>query len=101
MRATGGDGPGLFGLCFSMVVMGAIVYFTYAAIQGDYGTIRRMQVEAQAAALEAELAGLRADRARLENLTRRLSADYLDLDLLDERARKVLGLARGDEIVIR
>ena len=36
----------------------------------------------------------------IENLTRRLSDDYLDLDLLDERARDVLGLLRADEIVI-
>jgi cell division protein FtsB len=30
-----------------------------------------------------------------------MSDDYLDLDLLDERARKVLGMVRPDEIVIR
>ncbi|MGR3813148.1 MAG: septum formation initiator family protein, partial [Cognatishimia activa] len=32
---------------------------------------------------------------------RRLSDDYLDLDLLDQQARSVLGLIRGDEMVIR
>jgi cell division protein FtsB len=37
----------------------------------------------------------------MENLTRRLSDDYLDLDLLDQQARDVLGLLRHDEIVIR
>lgn len=37
----------------------------------------------------------------MENLTKRLSDEYLDLDLLDEQARDVLGLLRGDEIVIR
>jgi cell division protein FtsB len=36
----------------------------------------------------------------MENLTHRLSDTYLDLDLLDERARNVLGLVRADEIVI-
>jgi len=36
----------------------------------------------------------------MENLTRRLSDSYLDLDLLDERARNVLGLARSDEIIV-
>jgi cell division protein FtsB len=29
-----------------------------------------------------------------------MSDDYLDLDLLDERARKVLGMVRPNEIVI-
>ena len=37
----------------------------------------------------------------MRNLTRRLSDDYLDLDLLDERARDVLGLVRADELIIR
>jgi cell division protein FtsB len=37
----------------------------------------------------------------MENLTRRLSDQYLDLDLLDERARNVLGYIRSDEIVVR
>ena len=41
------------------------------------------------------------DVARMENLTRRLSDDFLDLDLLDQQARDVLGLLRSDEIVIR
>lgn len=76
-------------------------YFTFAAVQGDYGLFRRIQIEAERARLEAELAGLEAELARMENLTRRLSDSFLDLDLLDERAREVLGMIRHDEIVIR
>jgi len=76
-------------------------YFAFAAVQGDYGLFRRVQVEAQARGLKAKLADLKARVAVMENQTRRMSDDYLDLDLLDEQARKGLGLARGDEIVIR
>jgi len=76
-------------------------YFTFAAVQGDYGLFRRMQVEADRESLHAELAALQAEVAALQNLTRRLSDDFLDLDLLDERAREVLGVARADEILIR
>lgn len=93
--------PHWFGMVFSIFVIGAISYFTYAAIQGDFGTFRRIQVEAQAVELERELAALQRDRAVMENRTRRLSSEFLDLDLLDEQARKVLGLARADEVVIR
>ena len=39
--------------------------------------------------------------AEMQNLTQRLSDDYLDIDLLDEQARDVLGYMRADEIVIR
>lgn len=62
---------------------------------------RLFQVQAHESRLLAELEILAENHGRLQNRTRRLSNDYLDLDLLDEQARKVLGLARGDEIVIR
>ncbi|KAA9008901.1 FtsB family cell division protein [Histidinibacterium aquaticum] len=76
-------------------------YFVFAAVQGDYGVFRRAEVTAEARDLRAELTLLEADVARMENLTQRLSDDYLDLDLLDERARDVLGLIRSDEVVVR
>ena len=77
------------------------LYFVFAAVQGDYGIFRRAEVDAQALELKVQLASMSEDVARLENLTRRLSDDYLDLDLLDQQARDVLGLIRPDEIVIR
>ncbi len=76
-------------------------YFTFAAVQGEFGLFRRIQVKAQETELARQLALLNYRVAVLENKTRRLSDHYLDLDLLDEQARKVLGLVRGDEIVIR
>jgi cell division protein FtsB len=75
--------------------------FAYAAIRGDFGILQRIQIRSDAAALEVQKAELQAELAGLENLTRRLSDDYLDLDLLDERARAVLGYLRSDEILIR
>lgn len=82
-----------------LIAMG--LYFTFAAVQGDYGVFKRAEVTAEGRALSQELATLHAEVARMENLTRRLSDTYLDLDLLDEQARDVLGLIRADEIVIR
>ncbi|TDK49854.1 FtsB family cell division protein [Antarcticimicrobium luteum] len=76
-------------------------YFTFAAVQGDYGLFRRVEIAAEASALRADLGKLESEIARIENLTHRLSDDYLDLDLLDQQARSVLGLLRPDEIVIR
>ncbi len=76
-------------------------YFTFAAVQGDYGLFRRVEIAAEADALRADLDKLNTEIARMENLTHRLSDDYLDLDLLDQQARSVLGLLRADEIVIR
>lgn len=88
----------------AMAMIGLImagVYFTFAAVQGDYGVFRRAEVLAEGRVLRADLDLLQAEVAALENLTRRLSDDYLDLDLLDSQAREVLGMIRADEIVIR
>lgn len=76
------------------------LYFTYASVQGDFGLFRRIQIEAEADALRAEKERLSGEVARLENLTRRLSDDFLDLDLLDQQARDILGLIRSDEIAL-
>lgn len=76
-------------------------YFVFHAVQGEYGLFNRVQAEAEEERLRAELAVLQQELKALENKTLRLSDQYLDLDLLDERARDVLGYARPNEIVIR
>ncbi len=93
--------PAMGALFFLMTMFLLAVYFTFAAVQGDFGVFKRAEVEAETRVLQQELAELRAEVARMENLTRRLSDDYLDLDLLDEQARDMLGMIRPDEIVIR
>ncbi|TMV06583.1 septum formation initiator family protein [Ruegeria sediminis] len=86
---------------FFAVAFSLGVYFTFAAVQGDYGLFRRVEIAAERDALSRDLGKLEAEIAKMENLTRRLSDSYLDLDLLDQQARSVLGLLRADEIVIR
>jgi len=93
--------PALGSVLFLGTMLLLALYFAFAAVQGDYGVFRRAELDAEATQLRQELAVLDAEVARLENLTRRLSDEYLDLDLLDEQARDVLGLIRSDEIVIR
>lgn len=93
--------PALGLLAFFAIAFSLGAYFTFAAVQGDYGLFRRAEVRAEAGALKDELSRLHAQVARMETLTARLSDDYLDLDLLDQQARDVLGLLRSDEIVVR
>jgi len=93
---------GRLGITIAMLALiGVGGYFLFAAIQGEYGVFRRIEVEARIATLAAERDGLAAEVAALRARTRALSADSLDLDLLDEQARRVLGFARADEVVIR
>ena len=93
--------PAFSTFVFFTLALGLATYFTFAAVQGDFGLFRRAEINADAAVLRTQLADLEREVARMENLTLRLSDDYLDLDLLDEQARRVLGRIRADEIVIR
>lgn len=92
--------PALGAMLFYAFACTAAFYFTFAAVQGDYGVFRRVQIHAEKEALLEERDRLADEVARMSNLTRRLSDDYLDLDLLDQQARDVLGLIRADEMVI-
>lgn len=89
------------GAAFAVVAIALMGYLAFAALQGEHGLFRLFRIEAQEKRLQAELDALRAERAAVENKTRRLSTETLDLDLLDEQARKALGLGRPDEILIR
>lgn len=93
--------PGFGSLIYFAVAFMIGLYFVFASVQGDFGLFRRLQLQAEADALEVEKAALEKEVAVLANKTRRLSDEYLDLDLLDEQARDVLGLVRADEIVIQ
>ncbi len=91
-----------FGL--ALYLMGVVLlgtYFTFASVQGDFGLFQRVQIDAEAAALALEHERLTEEVAEMKNLTHRLSDDYLDLDLLDQQARDVLGRVRSDEIVLK
>lgn len=87
----------------ALVTLGAFalgLYFAFHAVQGEYGLFSRVQVEAEEHALKAELAELQTELDGIRNKTMRLSDQFLDLDLLDERARVVLGVMRPDEITV-
>lgn len=93
--------PGVATLMLILLAFTLGGYFTFAAVQGDFGVFRQVELAAEKKALVAERDRLATELAQMQNLTRRMSDTYLDLDLLDEQARDVLGYLRADEIVIR
>ena len=75
-------------------------YFAFAAIQGEDGVLRRAEITSFSDNLNSELMRLNTEVEQMENLTQRLSDEYLDIDLLDERVREILGYVRSSELVI-
>ena len=65
------------------------------------GILRRAEVNHDIQKLHVDLASLNVEISNLKNLTRRLSDHYLDLELLDQQARDILGYVRSDELVIQ
>jgi cell division protein FtsB len=89
------------GAVFATILIALMFYLTFAALQGEHGLFSLIRIESQESKLRAELATLQADRATIANKVERLSVDHLDLDLLDEQARRLLGFGRPEEIIIR
>jgi cell division protein FtsB len=98
---TSSTRPSVGAMIYGLVAFTLGSYFTFAAVQGDYGVFRQVEIAAEAEQLTAERDRLIAELAEIENRTQRLSDEYLDIDLLDEQARSVLGYVRADEVVIQ
>jgi cell division protein FtsB len=90
----------LTGVILTVLLLCIGASFTFTAVQGNHGLFRRVQVQAEVDRLSVELAALEEQTAQMALLTRRLSDSFLDLDLLDEQTRSVLGYVRPDEVVL-
>lgn len=75
-------------------------YFAYHAIEGDRGLLAWMQLTQDVAASQAELDKVTQVREKLDHETSLMRSNAIDPDMLDEKARAVLGLVRKDEVII-
>ena len=78
-----------------------IVYFGFHAFTGDRGILTSSQRDEALVAKTRELAQVRAERQDLETRARLLRDTSLSADLLEERARSLLGFADPRDYVIR
>ena len=83
------------------VLVALIGYFSAQALTGERGLLNGTERHQALADRRAELAELRTTRGELEARVQGLSPEHLSVDLLEERARVVLGFARPDDYVIR
>jgi cell division protein FtsB len=78
-----------------------IVYFAFHAMTGDRGLLTWSQRNAILAEKKSELQTVRAERMDMEARARLLRDGSLSADLLEERARSLLGFADPRDYVIR
>lgn len=74
-------------------------YFVFHCIYGNKGVIAYLKVNRQLEKAYDELKLLQAERVELEHNVKLLRTESLDKDMLDEQARKVLGIAAPSEQV--
>lgn len=70
------------------------------AIAGPYGVLAWSENLQLLEQRQARIAGLEADKARLENLNRLLHPDHADADLVGELLRSNLNVVNANEIVL-
>lgn len=79
---------------------GVLTYLVFHALNGNHGVYALLKEQRRLETREQEYSNLMETRQMAERRVALLSDGSLDLDLLDERARIVLGYAGKDEVVL-
>ncbi|MBP7722099.1 MAG: septum formation initiator family protein [Alphaproteobacteria bacterium] len=84
----------------SLIGMCLVLYFTYHAIYGSRSLMQMMSLKSQIETMSSERDKLAAERESLEQRVSMMRPGSLDRDLLEERARVVLGYKNQNEMII-
>jgi cell division protein FtsB len=84
------------GPCLLVFIM---FYLGFHAVSGERGVFTLFKETRRLAELKAELAEVKAKHDALEHKVQLMSNSSLDLDLLDEQVRRVLGMTSKHEVV--
>jgi cell division protein FtsB len=77
-----------------------IGYFAANAFSGNHGLRAQADLDKQMASMQTELGELKAERALWEKRVSLLRSDKIDPDMLDERARVLLGYADPRDLIL-
>ncbi|MDR0631580.1 MAG: septum formation initiator family protein [Holosporales bacterium] len=80
---------------------GFAAYLVYHLLQGNRGLLALFKMKEVVREEQGILAKLEHENTILANNIKLLRPQSLDIDMLDERVREVLNLARDDEVIIR
>ena len=92
-RRAGGSFLPIFLICLAG-------YFFYHAIEGDRGFLAYMRLAEEISRVQTGTEAVRVERRRLEHRVALFGRNHIDGDILDERAREVLGLTHPDDLIL-
>lgn len=78
----------------------ALGYFAFHAFNGSYGLLAKEEYERELVEAQAIAAELALQVQELEKRTALLRDGSLERDIIDEQARRTLGLTRSNELVL-
>jgi cell division protein FtsB len=82
------------------VAVAMIFYFMFVSIFGDKGLIEFYLLKKQVSQIELQKFELQDKIHLKKEMIKGMNYDSLDLDLVDEQSRKILGYIGKDEVVI-
>jgi cell division protein FtsB len=77
-----------------------IGYFAMNAFSGNHGLRAQQDLDQQLGSLKEELSQLKAERSGWERRVALLRTDRIDPDMLDERARALLGFVDSRDLTL-
>lgn len=89
----------LRGLVGSFLIGFVMLYLVFHALNGNHGLYALFKEQKRETSNAEILAGLQDQREKLEHRVNMISGEMLDLDLLDEQARRVLGYTNPQELI--
>ncbi len=88
------------GAVVPVLCAGMIGYFGYHMVEGDRGLKAYARLSAEITRAQGALGTVGEERQRLERRVTLLRSSSLDLDMLDEQARRVLGVIGPNDVVV-
>ena len=76
------------------------LYFIIASFNGEFGVSAKYHLLAKEKVLANELNTIKKETEIIKNRIKRLSNTSLDLELLDQQARIILGMIGEDELIV-
>ena len=83
-----------------MLLLTLVFYFVFHLLSGERGMLALLKQQNRLESVQSELKLVAGQKDELSRRVKLLSSNSLDLDMLDEQARKQLGYTAPDEVVI-